>query len=57
MKNISYYISISVKCIFWQIFKKIVERKKNRLGRKTCYENDCKQNKFLFYNLKDFIFN
>ena len=26
-KNILYFISISVKCIFWQIFKEIVENK------------------------------
>ena len=48
------FINISVKCIFWQIFKDIVENK-DPIGRNTAFENLLKLI-FIFYYLKDFIF-
>ena len=56
IQNILHFISIYVKCILWQIFNEIVEnkgfyRKKDDFWKKKLNK------KFLFFNLKDFIFN
>ena len=54
MENISYFISISVKCIFGRYNMKL-QKINIYMGTETTIEKN--GTKFLFFYLKDFIFN
>ena len=50
------FISMYVKYILWQIFNEIVDNQ-DLYRKKYDFWNFFKRKKFLFFNLKDFIFN